>query len=47
MNDKRIKQIRKAIRKHKRQIILRVLTDIKSWPFRSRLKFAWQIIKGK
>jgi len=47
MNAKQAKQNRRKLRKYQRQVILQVLTDIKKWPFRSRLKFAWQIIKGK
>ncbi len=47
MSAKNAKQNRRGFRKYKRKIILQVLTDIKSWPFRQRFKFAWQIIKGK
>ncbi len=47
MSHKKAKAIRKKNRKHERQMIIKVIQDIKSFPFIPRLSIAWSTLTGK
>ena len=46
MSGKRVKQIRKIMRSKSNQIILKHIQEIKSLPFKIRIKIAWGILRG-
>ena len=47
MNTKQAKSVRRQIRKMEDKIIISAMKQMLNLPFRDRLGFAWEIVKGK
>jgi len=40
-------RVAKKIRKYSRRQFLEYMEAVQQWPFKARLRLAWQILKGK
>ncbi len=47
MNSKKAKAIRRLARKGERVIVVKAMQQMLDCPFRDRLHFAWEIVKGR